>query len=222
MSMGPVGRAGAENAWNRCSRRIGLFARLVDKQRLVDGEFSVAEKTPAFVIGHDANREDDQVVLGFLDAAVVVDVFVAHQQVAVCLFGDPGDLALDEAHAHGPGLLEELVVALAEGADVDVVDGDVGHRQRPEQELGLLERIHAADARADGIVHGAVARAGAEDVGDIGGSFAVAGAQHVVERPGGGDQAVHLHGGDDVGELAEAEVGHEFGREEAKAGGHDD
>ena len=102
------------------------------------------------------------------------------------------------------------------------MDGHVGERQGAHQELVLLDRVHAAEPRAERVAHGLVARAGAQDVGDPLGDLAVARAQDRVERPGGREQPVHLHAGDDVLEPPEAVLRLEVGREQLEAGRDDD
>ena len=76
--------------------------------------------------------------------------------------------------------------------------------------------------RAQRVADGLVARAGAQDVGDVVGHLAVAGAHHGVVGPGGRQQAVHLHAGDDVLVAAVAVLRLGVGREELEAGGEDD
>ncbi len=102
------------------------------------------------------------------------------------------------------------------------MDGHVGDRQGAHDQLVLLDRVHAAEPRAERVADGLVARAGAHDVGDPLGDLAVARPQDRVERPGRGEQAVHLHAGDDVLEGAEAVLRLEVGGEQLEAGRHDD
>ncbi len=135
---------------------------------------------------------------------------------------DVGDAALDVVGAHRLRLLVELVVALARGPDVHVVDSHVGQRQGAHEQLVLLDGVHAAEARAQRVAHRLVARPGAQDVGDPVRHLAVTRAQDRVERPGGRQQAVHLHPGDHVLEAAEAVLGLEVGGEQLEAGRHDD
>ncbi len=180
-----------------------------------------ANRWAASSLGRDAHREDDHVVLRLGEGAGL-DVLVLEDEVAVLLLGDAGHAALHEVGAHALGLLVELVVALAGGADVHVVDGDVGQRQGAHDQLVVLDGVHAADARAHRVAEGLVAGSGAQDEGDVVGDLAVARADHPVVGAGGGEQAVHLHAGDDVLVLAEAVLRLEFGREEGVAGGEHD
>ena len=114
------------------------------------------------------------------------------------LLVDAGHLGLDEVDAHRPGRLVELLVALAEGADVHVVDRDVGQRQRARQQHRLLDGVHAADARAVRHAQGLVARAGALDVGDAVGDLAVRGPEDAAVRAVRGEQSLHVQAADDV------------------------
>ena len=95
-------------------------------------------------------------------------------------------------------------------------------RQGAHDQLVLLDRVHAAEPRAERVADGLVARAGAHHVGDALRDLAVARPQDRVERPGRGEQPVHLHAGDDVLEGAEAVLRLEVRREQLEAGRHDD
>jgi hypothetical protein len=107
--------------------------------------------------GHDSitapgwqhpQRQHNHIVLAFFHTAVLVHHFDANDGVLPLVLGDLGDLGLDELDPHGLGVLIELLESLTEGANVHVVDGDIHERERTGQEHGLLDRIHAADARA--------------------------------------------------------------------------
>ena len=99
--------------------------------------------------------------------------------------------------------------------------GHVGERERAHDELVLLDRVHAAQLRAERVADLLVARPRAGDVGDAVRDLAVAGAQDGVEGSRGCEQPVHLHAGDDVGVGAVAVLGLEVGGEELVAGGDD-
>ena len=101
------------------------------------------------------------------------------------------------------------------------MDGDLGKRQDAHHELVLLDRIHAAEARAERVVHGLVARAGAEDVGDPFGDLAVAGSKNRGERPSRCQEPVHLHPGDHILVPAEAVLRFGVGGEELVTGRYD-
>ncbi len=84
-------------------------------------------------------------MLPFHDPAVAFLVLVPQPHRLTLALGDPGHLGLDKLNAHGLGVLVKLFVPLAKGADIHVVDGDIGQGQGPGQEHGLLDRVHAAD-----------------------------------------------------------------------------
>src|SRR5665811_2219903 len=75
---------------------------------------------------------------------------------------------------------------------------------RDSDELVLLDRVHAAELRAQRVADCLVTRSGAGDVADPLRHLPVTGPQHGVERSGRGEQTVHLHAGDHVRELSEA------------------
>ena len=52
-----------------------------------------------------------------------------HNGILVGVFFDQRHFAAYEFHTHRFGVLVELFVAFAEGADVHVIDGDVSHWQ---------------------------------------------------------------------------------------------
>ena len=151
------------------------------------------------VAGLQSHRQDDKVVDRFGGAAVALDHLDAQLEIAVRLLLDAGHLRLDEVDAHRPGGLVELLVALAEGADVHVVDGDVRQRQRAGEQHRLLDRVHAADPRAVRHAERLVARAGALDVGDAVGDLPVRRPQHASVGAVGGEQPLHVQAADDVG-----------------------
>ena len=187
--------------------RVRVLVRLRDVLELVEREAALREERLRVAVGLDADGQDDQVVLGIDQPAAVLDVLVAQDEVAVVLLGDLGDPSLDVAGAHRLGPFVELVVAFAGGPDVHVVDGHVGDGQGAHDQLVLLDRVHAAEARAERVADGLVARTGAQDVGDPLRDLAVARPQDRVERPGRGQQAVHLHAGDDVLEASRSRTG---------------
>ena len=213
------GRAGDEDARQVGAAGVEVLVGLADVEVLVEAEGAVLEERGGLGVGLHADGEHDHVVLGLDDAAVALDVLVADDEVAVVLLGDLGDAALDEHGAHVLGLLVELVVALADGAHVHVVDGHVGQRQGAHDQLVVLDGVHAADARAERVADLRVAGAGAHDEADAVRDLAVAGTHDRVERPRRREQTVHLHAGDDVLELAVAVLGLGVGREESEAGG---
>src|SRR5450759_2612279 len=224
-------RAGHEDPRDVRASGIDVLVRLGNVVVVVEFDGVVTgEKTLALALGLDADGQYDHVVFGFDDGPAVLDVLVPQYQVAVGFLGDLCDAALDVCRAHRLGAFVELVVALAGSSDVHVVDGDFGQRQRPHDELVLLDRIHAAEPRAERVVDPAstvrsrrlVSGAGAEDVGDPLGDLAVARPQDRVEGSGRRQKAVHLHARDDVLVAAEAVFGLGVGGEELVAGRDDD
>ena len=147
----------------------------------------------------DPDRQDDEVVLGLDNPAAVLDVLVLEDEVAVGLLDDVGHPALDVVRAHRLRALVELVVALAGCPDVHVVDGHVGQWQGAHQQLVLLDRVHAAEPRAERVADRLVARSGAHHVGDAFGHLAVARAQDVAVRAGRGQQSLDNQGVHHVG-----------------------
>ncbi len=118
-------------------------------------------------------------------------------------------------HPLGEGLVG------ARGAQVDVEDVHGRLRVALEHQARLLQRGEAADARAVAEVE-PVARAGALDEGDAAHRLAVAG----PDDPALGGAALrghplHHHVGDDVGLVAEGEVGDRPGVVRPPAGGDD-
>src|SRR5665811_911004 len=167
----------------------------------------------------DADGQHDHVVLGLDDRPAMLDVLVPEDQIAVGLFGDPGDAAFDVGRAHGFGAFVELVIPLARRSNVHVVDGHLRQWESTHDELVLLDRIHAAEPRTERVVDGLVAGTGAHDVSDPLGHLAVAGPEHGVVWARGGEQPVHLHAGDHVLEPAVAVFGLGVGGEQLVAGG---
>src|SRR5450759_5142693 len=224
-------RAGHEDPRDVRASGIDVLVRLGNVVVVVqfDGVIT-GEKTLDLAVGLDADRQYDHVVFGFDDRPAVLDVLVPQYQVAVGFLGDLCDAALDVCRAHRLGAFVELVVALAGGTDVHVVDGDFGQRQRAHDQLVLLDRVHAAEPRAERVVDPAstvrsrrlVAGAGAEDVGDPLRDLAVAGPKDRVEGSGRGQEPVHLHARDYVLVAAETVPGLGVGGEELVARGHND
>ena len=198
MSLAPDAAPATKTPGMLVCARVHVLVGLGHVVPVVERELADLEQLLGVEVGLDAHGEHDEVVLGLGDGAAVLDVLVAEDEVPTGVLGDVGDPSLDVGRAHRLRLLVELVVALARGPDVHVVDGDVGERQRAHEQLVLLDRVHAAEPRAQRVADRLVARAGAQDVRDPLGDLAVARAQDRVERPRRGEQAVHLHPGDDV------------------------
>ena len=133
---------------------------------------------------------------------------------------DVGHLAADELHPFVLHAVVELLESLARRADVDVAVVDLGLGLLADQ-VGELQGVHAADARAVGVVVG-VAAADAMDDAHALGRRAVA--QHELSggRPAGVQQPLDLQAGVDVRILAVAVVRDDRGIERLEAGGHDD
>ena len=138
------GRAGDEDArslgdaWSGVRRRDG--DKTVSTERQAEGRVDrrpapCPAKAPP---GHESARR-------FRPVSVISTLTIG---ILLRVLSDQGHFAAYEFHAHRFGVLVELLVALAEGADVHVVDGDVGHGQRAVEQHGLFDGIHAADARA--------------------------------------------------------------------------
>ncbi len=144
------GRAGDADAGNTGQRWVQVLVWLGHVVELVEGELAAGEERPGVAVGLDADRQHDQVVLGLGGGAAVFDVFVAEDDVAFVRLADLGHASLSKLGAHRARLLVELVVALADGAHVDVVDGQLGQRQYAHDQLVLLDRVHAAEFRAEG------------------------------------------------------------------------
>src|SRR3990172_7093600 len=147
-----------------------------------------------------ADREHHEVMLVVV-AMIALGVHAVQDGIARGLvLGDVGDLGLDEFHFRvGLDFLVEILEAV-DGADVDVIDRDIGSVDELLAHIsGLLERGHAADARAV-LQMVAVARTGALDEGDILRLFTVRWAQELAAGGAEGvHQALELHAGDDVG-----------------------
>ncbi len=154
--------------------------------------------------GGDHPRREHNQVVSPLDNAAFFGQFQFDNRIMVFVLPNGSHLAAHKLDAHGLGVLVELLVALAEGADVHVVDGDLGHRQRAADEHGLFDGVHAADARAIFDAEGLVTGTGALDVGDGGRFHAVAGAQDAAIGAGGRQEAFHHQRVDDVGQFAAA------------------
>ncbi len=101
------------------------------------------------------------------------------------------------------------------------MDGDVRERQGAHDQLVLLDRVHAAELRAERVADRLVARAGAHDVGDPVGHLPVARPQDGVVRAGRSEEPLHLDAGDHVLEAAVAVLRLRVGGEERVAGGDD-
>ena len=76
---------------------------------------------------------------------------------------DLGRVAADVPHALAADAVVELLEALAERAHVHVEDGYLGVGELVLDEVGLLGKVHAADARAVLVADRLVARAHAVD-----------------------------------------------------------
>ena len=210
----------------------GRFPRFADGIDFADilvfvaSEFVALEEAKGLGVGQEADGQNHEVVLALAESAFALHVFVLQLQVPVVELFDARGLAFHKFNAHALGLFVELVVALAEGADVDVVDGHVGQRQRTHHELGVLDGIHAADPAAERVADRVVARAVAEHDGNAFGLFAVRRPQYAVVRAGRCEQAIHLQTIDHVRDAPVAEqllcggVEHfEAGREHHRADG---
>ena len=96
-------------------------------------------------VGRDAPRDAEQRVFGAHDEPALFFGRKGH-------VGDLGGAAAHEVHALVHEALVELLVALAVGAHVDVELVDLGLGQVLLDEVRELERVHAADARAELLV----------------------------------------------------------------------
>jgi len=135
--------------------------------------------------------------------------------------GDFGHLAADEMHALDEQALVELLEALAGRPHVDVEVEDLGAGVLLE-EVGQLEGIHAADARAPA-VGVLVARTHAVDDADaLRYGLAVAQNHFAGGGAAGVDQPLDFERGVDVGVVAVAIVRNALGVEGLEAGGQDD
>ena len=110
--------------------------------------------------------------------------------------GHLGHAAADEVHAFLQELVVELLVALPRGPHVDVEVVDLGAGVLLHQ-VGQLQRVHAADARAPAVGL-LVARADAVDDADRLGMAAVPQDDLAAGRAGGVDQPLDLQRGVDV------------------------
>ena len=91
-------------------------------------------------------------MFGFLKFSLI-NIFVAKNEVSAFFFGDASDFSFYKVHAHPFGLLVELFKSLTKRADIDVINGYIGHWQSAHKQLRLLDGIHATNLRTDGITH---------------------------------------------------------------------
>ncbi len=140
----------------------------------------------------------------FRHPAPFVNQFHADGEVLVFLLGDLGHLGLHYVDALSKRAPVELLIALAEGADVHVVNGDLRVVELVLDHDGLLERIHAADPRTVGHTNGFVATSSALHVGNRTWNLAVGRTQDVAVGAVGGLDSLHGHGVHDVHEFVAA------------------
>ena len=132
---------------------------------------------------------------------------------------DLADLAPHKEHPvffHGP--LDELFVALACRADVDIEDVGLPVVDLVLVEHGLLGAVHAADLGAVGHGQFRIAGAGTLDPDDFLRFFAIGRTPHDAGgRTRGAEQALHGQGVDDVRHLPTAILAQSFPGDRARS-----
>ncbi len=142
--------------------------------------------------------------------------------ILVGVFFDQRHFAAHEFHTHRFGVLVELFVAFAEGADVHVIDGDVSHWQSARNQHGLFDGVHATDTRAIGDAECFVARTCALNVGNGGGFLAIAWTQDTTIRSRRCEETFHHQRVNHVMEFARAVFFFGFYGGQVEACRHDD
>ena len=135
---------------------------------------------------------------------------------------DAGDAGPDEVYAQPLRPYIKFFVSFPAGPDVDVVDCDIRLRVLLLNQLRILERGHAADARAVNVAHGCIPRAYALQESYGLGDLARARAYDLtLRRPGGIQHPLHLQCGDHIPIPSKAVLLFSGGIEGLPARGHD-